>query len=56
MRQGVQLTSDLSQSKVKGATLTYAETEDEEYVLHPEYLVNTMSFSEARVLFETQIF
>jgi len=39
---------DLSVTKVKAAILKYAETEDEEYVLHPEFLVNTMSFSEAR--------
>ena len=40
--------SDLTVAKVKGATLKYAETEDEECTLHPEYLVNTMSFPEAR--------
>jgi hypothetical protein len=40
--------SDLTVAKVKGAALKYAETEDEEYVLHPEYLVNTMSFPDAR--------
>jgi hypothetical protein len=40
--------SDLTVAKVKGAILKYAETEDEEYALHPEYLVNTMSFPEAR--------
>jgi hypothetical protein len=51
-RYRMNIPSDLSLSKVKGATLTYAETEDEEYALHPEYLVNTMSFSEARALFE----
>jgi hypothetical protein len=39
---------DLTVAKVKKAILKYAETEDEEYVLHPEYLVNTMSFPEAR--------
>jgi hypothetical protein len=51
-RYRMSIPSDLSQSKVKGATLTYAETEDEEYALHPESLVNTMSFSKARALFE----
>ena len=39
---------DLSVTKVKAAVLKYAATEDEEYVLHPEYLVNTMSFPEAK--------
>jgi hypothetical protein len=39
---------NLSVTKVKAAVLKYAQTEDKEYVLHPEYLVNTMSFSEAR--------
>ena len=38
----------LTVEKVKKAILKYAETEDEEYVLHPEYLVNAMSFPEAR--------
>jgi hypothetical protein len=39
---------DLTAAKVKKAIVRYAETEDEECVLHPEYLVNTMSFPEAR--------
>lgn len=40
--------SDLTVAKVRGAILKYAETEDDEYVLHPEYFVNTMPFREAR--------
>jgi hypothetical protein len=51
-RYRMSIPSGLNLSKVKEATLTYAETEDEEYALHPEYLVNTMLFSEARALFE----
>jgi hypothetical protein len=39
---------DLTAAKVRKAVLKYAQTEDEEYMLHPEYLVTTMSFSEAR--------
>ena len=39
---------ELSVTKVKAAVLKYTETEDEEYVLHPEYFVNTMSVPEAR--------
>jgi hypothetical protein len=32
---------------VKSAMLKFARTEDEEYYLHPEYLVATMSYAEA---------
>jgi hypothetical protein len=39
---------DLTVVKVKRGILKYAETEDKEYVLHPEYLVNTMSLPEAK--------
>jgi hypothetical protein len=42
--------TDLSLAKVKKAILRFAETEDEECALHPEALVNTMLFSEARAL------
>ncbi len=39
---------DLTIAKVERTILKYAETEAEEHVLHPEYLVNTMSLPEAR--------
>ena len=38
----------LSVEKVKRATLRYAQTEDEKYVLHPEHLVTTMPYAEAQ--------
>lgn len=34
--------------KVKTAMLKFAQTEDDEYYLHPEYLVATMPYAEAR--------
>jgi hypothetical protein len=37
----------LNMEKVKGAALKFARTEDEEYCLHPEYLVATMPKTEA---------
>ena len=37
----------LTAEKVRAAILTYAKTEDEECMLHPEHLVTTMPFSEA---------
>jgi hypothetical protein len=40
----------LTLEKVRTAIATYAETEDGEFVLHPERLVSTMPFSEARTL------
>ncbi len=49
-RYRLSIPSDLSLAKVKKAILRFAETEDEEYALHPEGLVNTMLFSEARAL------
>ena len=47
-RYRMTIPADLGVTRVKAAVLKYAQTEDEEYVLHPEYLVNTMSFPEAR--------
>lgn len=38
---------NLTKAAVEAATIKYAETEDKEYMLHPEYLVGSMSFSEA---------
>jgi hypothetical protein len=35
-------------TKIKRATLKFAETEDENYYLHPEYLVATMPYAEAK--------
>jgi hypothetical protein len=40
----------LTLEKVKAAILKYAKTQDDEYVLHPEYLVTTMPLSEATTL------
>ena len=34
--------------RVKMAALKFAKTEDEEYYLHPEYLVATMPYAEAK--------
>jgi hypothetical protein len=39
--------ANLTKAAVKAAMIKYAETEDEEFVLHPEHLVGSMSFSEA---------
>jgi hypothetical protein len=44
------LPSCLTAEKVRAAVVEYAKTEDEEYVLHPEYLVTTMPFAEATAL------
>jgi hypothetical protein len=38
----------LNLTSVKDALLNLAKTEDEEFALHPEYLVSTISFAEAR--------
>jgi hypothetical protein len=38
----------LSMEKVKMAALKFAQTEDEECVLHPEYLIATMPHAEAK--------
>jgi hypothetical protein len=40
----------LTSGKVKAAILKYAKTEDDLYMLHPEYLVTPMPLSEARML------
>jgi hypothetical protein len=40
----------LTLEKVKAAIFRYAETEDDEYMLHPEYLVTAMPLSEATTL------
>lgn len=40
--------SRLTMRKVKKAALKLAQTEDDEYELHPEYLVATMSYAEAK--------
>jgi hypothetical protein len=49
-RYRMRIPSDLSLAKVKEAILRYAGTEDEECALHPEHVVNTMSFLEGRAL------
>ena len=40
----------LTLEKVKAAIFRYAKTEDDEFMLHPEYLVTPMPFSEATTL------
>jgi hypothetical protein len=44
------LPSNLTAERVRAAVLELAKTEDEDYVLHVEYLVSTMPFAEARAL------
>src|SRR5262249_13699018 len=44
------LPSCLTAEKVRAAVVEYAKTEDEQCVLHPEYLVTTMPFAEATAL------
>jgi hypothetical protein len=38
----------LNMTKVKAAMLKLAQTEDEQYCLHPEYLVATMSYAQTK--------
>ena len=38
----------LNMKKVKAAMLKLAQTEDEQYYLHPEYLVATMSYAQTK--------
>jgi hypothetical protein len=38
----------LNLAKVKSAALKFAQTEDEECILHPEYLIATMPYAEAK--------
>jgi hypothetical protein len=40
----------LTLDTLKGAILTFARTEDSEYILHPEHLVTCMSSAAAKVL------
>src|SRR5262249_35007970 len=40
----------LTSEKVKAAIFRYAQTEDDEFMLHPAYLVTPMPFSEATTL------
>jgi len=40
----------LTAEKVKAAIFRYAKTEDDEFMLHPEYLVTAMPLSEATTL------
>jgi hypothetical protein len=47
--------SELTIAKVKAALLKLAETEDKNCALHPEYLVASMSFSEAAAYQRRQI-
>jgi hypothetical protein len=44
------LPSSLTFEKVKAAIFTYAKTEDDEFMLHPEYLVTAMKLWEATTL------
>ena len=41
--------SQLTLAIVRKAALKLAQTEAEEYILHPEYMITTMSFAEAKV-------
>jgi hypothetical protein len=44
------LPSSLTLEKVKAAIFKFAKTEDDEFTLHPEYLVTAMPLSEATTL------
>jgi hypothetical protein len=44
------LPSSLTLEKVKAAIFKYSKTEDDEFMLHPEYLVTAMPLSEATTL------
>jgi hypothetical protein len=44
------LPSSLTLEKVKAAMLKYAKTEDDEFMLHPEYIVTTLPLAEATAL------
>jgi uncharacterized protein YcgL (UPF0745 family) len=44
------LPSSLTLEKVKAAIFKFAKTEDDEFMLHPEYLVTAMPLSEATTL------
>ena len=44
------LPHSLTSEKVKAAIFKYAKTEDDEFMLHPEYLVTAMPLSEATTL------
>jgi hypothetical protein len=46
----ITLPSSLTSEKVRAAIFKYAKTEDDEFVLHPEYIVNTLPFPEATAL------
>jgi hypothetical protein len=46
----VSLPSSLTSEEVQAAILKYAKTEDGEFVLHPEYIVTTLPYSEATEL------
>ena len=40
----------LTAEKVRAAVIGYANTEDEEYMLHPESLITTLPFAQAKAL------
>jgi hypothetical protein len=44
------LPSSLTSEKVRAAIFKYAKTEDGDFMLHPEYMVTTLPFSEATAL------
>jgi hypothetical protein len=48
--EGYQMTlpAGLTATTVRAAVLKYAKTEDEDFMLHPEHIVTTMPFAEAR--------
>ena len=47
-RYQMTIPSHLTEMQVKQATLNFAQTEDAEFMLHPEHLVTAISFAEAR--------
>ncbi len=46
----ITLPDALTLEKVRTAVVKFAATEDDEFVLHPERLIGTVPFSEARTL------
>jgi hypothetical protein len=47
-RYQMTIPSHLTEMQVKQAILNFAQTEDAEFMLHPEHLVTAISFAEAR--------
>ena len=47
-RYQMAIPAQMNMDVVKRAALMFAKTEDEEFYLHPEYLVATMPYAEAK--------